>query len=246
MNQLDVIREWSKQRGQALVEAALMFPIFLIIIAGVVEVSQLVVTQNRVTDATRSATRFAANGGQDEGMLNMVFNAVTGTLTVNNHVWDIWSVRATINDNGDAFSDWEFTHIFGYSNTIASADVSEAFVQGQVLSELQKEIDGRSTAEMAGGLKIVGTYVVHDVETLLGLEATPALPGFNSLKELIVMRVAGIEINQNSGCSAFPIAVSADIRSVTPPGEGAWPYPDANEFKYPDPPPAYETFFNHT
>ncbi len=53
-----------------------------------------------------------------------------------------------------------------------------------------------------------------------------------------------------AGCSAFPIAISKFVRSVSPPGSGANPYPDANDFDYPDgkdapEPPEYIDFPNH-
>ncbi len=53
-----------------------------------------------------------------------------------------------------------------------------------------------------------------------------------------------------AGCSAFPITIGELIRSVTPPGTGANPFPDANDFGYPDgqdapEPPEYTDFPNH-
>jgi hypothetical protein len=48
-----------------------------------------------------------------------------------------------------------------------------------------------------------------------------------------------------AGCSAFPITVNDQVRSVTPPGTGSNPYPDAAAFDYPAAPPIYHQFFNH-
>lgn len=233
-------------RGQALVEAALFFPIMLVILAGVVEVSQLTITQNRVTEAARASARFGAYGGQDLGMVNTVFNAVTQTLGTDELVWDMWTIRATIDDSGTAYQNWEFSHTYGFSNTVRASEVSEAQLKQEVLAELQTDQNGISSFGIAGGLDIVGVYLIHDVESILGLEAVPALQGFNSLAELSVMRITGQEIEQTEGCSAFPIAVHEGVRSVTPPGEGASPYPDSGDFDYPDSPPAYSDFYNHT
>ncbi|MCA9978830.1 MAG: hypothetical protein KC413_23885, partial [Anaerolineales bacterium] len=48
------------------------------------------------------------------------------------------------------------------------------------------------------------------------------------------------------GCSAFPIGVnSVMVRSVTPPGTGSNPYPDALDFDYPVNPPLYAQFIDH-
>ena len=49
-----------------------------------------------------------------------------------------------------------------------------------------------------------------------------------------------------AGCAAFPMAIHEGNRSVTPPGTGVNPYPNANEFDYPASPPTYESFVNHT
>ena len=99
------------QRGQSLVEVALFFPIFIILLAGLVEVSQLLITQNRVSSAARAGTRFASDGGEDSGIVTVVLNNITQTLQTDQGVWDIWSVRATMNPDGNGIEDedWEFT-----------------------------------------------------------------------------------------------------------------------------------------
>ncbi|MCB9422813.1 MAG: hypothetical protein H6667_23640 [Ardenticatenaceae bacterium] len=52
--------------------------------------------------------------------------------------------------------------------------------------------------------------------------------------------------NPTAGCSAFPIGVnSVNVRSVSPPGTGSNPYPDAADFDYPATPPQYEQFIDH-
>jgi len=239
------------EKGQSLVEVALFFPIFLVILAGVVEVSHLVITQNRVTNAARSSTRFAANGGEDAGMVNVTLNTVTQTLEVSDDVWDIWSIRGTLNDGGTGFDDWTFTHIYGITNTSQAPNVNETALQQQVIDELQVDHLGQTSADIAGGLRIVGTYAIHDVESILGLDTIPDLVGFNSIRALSVMRVTGLNLEQTNGCDGFPIAVHEGIRSVTPPGQGSNPFPNAGDFTYPTTnppppyPPTYQSFTNH-
>lgn len=53
-----------------------------------------------------------------------------------------------------------------------------------------------------------------------------------------------IDVDTTQGCTAFPIAVSNAIRSVTVPGS-ANPYPDAAAFDYPAAPPTYNGFPDH-
>lgn len=245
MNRIRNYQSSLEERGQALVEAALFFPIFLIIIAGVVEVSQLVVTQNRVTNASRAAARFAANGGEDAGMVTVVLNSVTQTLSLDESVWDLYSVRGQVNESGDGMSEWTFVHIYGISNTTRAPNVNEAAIRSKVLRELQIDQNGNWSPDIAADLRFVAAYVIHDVDTILGLEAMPGLTGMNSVDELTVMRIFTQETEQSAGCSGFPIAVHEGVRSVTPPGTGSNPYPNAGEFTYPNNPPAYNRFVNH-
>ncbi|WP_420642330.1 TadE/TadG family type IV pilus assembly protein [Candidatus Leptofilum sp.] len=238
------------QRGQSLVEVALFFPIFIILLAGLVEVSQLLVTQNRISSAARASTRFSSNGGQDEGMVSVVLSNITQTLETDPNVWDIWSIRATVNDAGTGFDgdggEWSFTQIYGISNTVRAPSVNEGNIRNRVLNELQRdEFDIQATdsdgVSIAAGLQIVGTYAIHDVDSILGLDAMSQLAGFSSLEALSIMRITADSQDVTKGCTGFPIAVHEEIRSVTAPGTGSNPFPD--DFTYPTTnPPQYQSF----
>ncbi len=250
MNKDHTTSQRDSQRGQSLVEVALFFPIFIILLAGLVEVSQLLVTQNRVSSAARASTRFAANGGQDEGMIDVALNNVTQTLQTEEGVWDLWSIRARVNDDASGFEDWEFTHIYGISNTVQFASVNETDVQTRVLEELRRdEFNNNATdsngVSVAAGLQIVGTYAIHDVDSILGLDAMSQLAGFSSLEALSIMRITATGQEVTNGCAAFPIAVHEGSRSVSAPGTGSNPYPNAGDFDYPNNPPSYESFTSH-
>ena len=248
MNQPQTSKKQS-QRGQSLVEVALFFPIFILLLAGLVEVSQLLVTQNRVSSAARAATRFASNGGLDTGMVTTALNTVTQTLEMDDTVWDIWSIRATVDDSGAGFDSnnggaWTFTHIYGISNTVRAASVSEADIRTRVINELQTDEFNNQAAGIALGLQIVGTYAIHDVDSILGLDAMSQLAGFSSINALSIMRITANTQDVTAGCSAFPIAVEEGVRSVTNPLlGGSNPYP--SNFSYPSNPPTYNSFVNH-
>lgn len=230
------------EKGQSLVEVALFFPIFVILLAGLVEVSQLLITQNRVSSAARASTRFASDGGEDAGMITIIHNNVTQTLQTGDDVWDIWSIRATLNAQGNDFASWSFTQIYGISNTVRAPSVDEQAIRDRVLDEIQRdEFDNQSSA-IAADLQIVGTYAIHDVDSILGLDAMAQLAGFSSLDALSVMRITATGQQVTNGCAAFPIAVHEGARSVTAPGTGSNPYPNSGEFDYPSNPPVYESF----
>jgi len=103
---------------------------------------------------------------------------------------------------------------------------------------------GSISDEIAGDLQIVGVYTIHDVDSILGIGHIPALADVNSVTELSIMRVNGQQFEQSNSCSAFPISLHQGIRSVTPPGEGAVPYPDASDFQFPTNPPSYEDYYS--
>jgi hypothetical protein len=54
-----------------------------------------------------------------------------------------------------------------------------------------------------------------------------------------------LENKPTLNCTASPIALGDSARSVTAPGTGSNPYPDAADFEYPASPPAYSSFANH-
>jgi len=216
-------------KGQSLVEVALFLPILLIILAGIIEVSQLVITKNRVVEASRSAARFGSNGGENSALATVALTTITQTLVTNEEQWDIWAVRGTVNRDGTGFvpNTWEFEHEYGLGSTQVFSDVVEADIQAKVLEQLQTNVDGNTNRTAAGDLRFVGAYVVHDVDSILGLDAMPGLTGLHSIEELSVMRVVGVSRVVTNGCDAFPIAVYEGTRSVTPVGVAPEPYPES-------------------
>lgn len=229
-----------RQWGQSLVELALFFPIFLIIVAGLVEVSNIVVTQNRVNNAARVGSRFGANGGENVGMSMAALNAVTQTLQLEQDLWDIWAIRGTVNPAGTGFvaGSWEFDHVYGLGQTRAFDNVAEATIQQEVLERLQTDQAGNSSQpSIAGGLQFVGVYAIHDINSILGLDALPNLVGLNSVRALSVMRAESGAIETSVGCDAFPIVIHEGVRSVLPPGQAGgdnrWP----TTISYPTNPP---------
>ena len=200
-------REW----GQSLVETALLLPILLIIIAGLVEISNLIVAQNKTSTAARIGARFGANGGEPEGIRIAALNSVTQTLELNEEMWDMWVFEGTLNSLGTAFTSgtWNWEHVYGLGQTEGYSDVNEIAVQQEILTDLRSEGD-----QNAIGVKIVGVMIRHDVETILGLENY--IQGLNSVRGFAVMEVAPVmELNQLEGCDAFPLIIEYGQRSIT-------------------------------
>jgi hypothetical protein len=240
-----------QERGQSLVELALFFPILLLLVAGLIEVSNLLITKNRIETAARAAARFAAAGGKD--VHTVALNSVTDTLDLSSGVWDIWTIKAQVNEAGDDFNSWDVVHTYGLSNTTVFTDVAAtltATLPSQVLYELQTNELGihvepdaaDENTQIAADLEVVGVLIVHDINSILGLNAFPALAGITSVQALSVMRTKTLTaVDQTDGCqTAFPIAVDRGTRSLR-----ESEYPTAAEFTYPPSPPPYLNFFNN-
>lgn len=243
MKRTHIVPHKPAQRGQSLVEVALFFPIFIIMLAGVVEISNIIITQNRVSSATRAGARFGADGGENEGIKNVVLNTVTQTLELDQEFWDVWVVRGTVNSDGNAIESWEFSHVYGISNTQQFDTVDEAAIQQEVLEQLQRNEWGDQQAGIAADLEFVGTFAMHDIDSILGLNALPQFASITSVKELTVMRVLGFGLNATDGCDGFPIVVEEGQRSVTQALYESIVVGSPNF--YPQPAPAYITFYNH-
>lgn len=209
-----------RERGQSLVEFSLFLAlVFIPMLAGLVEVSQYMVTQNRISTAARAAARFGANGGQDEGMVIVAQSTVSQTVRMNlsPDVWDIWSIRGRIDNTGTDFDIFTFEHIFGSRLTARFGDVVTDTVKAEVLANLKAE--NRDVR----GLRIVGTLILYDTESIVGINNFWDKP--YSIRSLNVLRLTGLNLEQTNGCAAFPIAIRSDATSALAIPGGGYLYP---------------------
>ncbi len=238
--------------GQSLVEIALILPVLLIILAGTVEVSNILITKNRVETAARAAARHASNGGDDSQIVAL--NSVTQTLDLSEGLWDIWTIHAAINPSGTGFESdgWLVEHIYGLGQTTRYTDVNELLsedcltncISTRVLKELQTDAQANRNTSIAQDLEVVGVFVIHDIDSILGLNALPAYQGLSSVEGFGVMRSANETIvDTTQGCTvAFPFGVSNGIRSV----DQAFYNSLIPQMAYPATPPNYYSFSYHT
>lgn len=237
--------------GQSLVELALILPILLIVLAGTVEVSNLLITKNRIETAARAAARHASNGGDDPQIV--VLNSVTQTLDLSEGLWDIWTIEAHTNANGTGFAngDWIVDHVYGIGNTENFTEVTsrldtnclENCLSTRIISELQRDAQSNQNNGLAADIDFIGVLVVHDIESILGLNAMPAFQGFTSVEGLGVMRTAALSIvDTTEGCTVlFPLGVSRGIRSI----DQAFYDNIKTAMTYPTTPPSYYSFSYH-
>lgn len=236
---------WRGERGQSLVEVAVFLPVALIIIAGLVELSLYLVTQNKVNTAAREAARFGANGGENAGMVSVSLSTVTQTLQLEIDRWDLWTVRGKVRarclngaggtvtlDFGDNNQDFVVEHSYGISETVAFPETSTYVNSGQFREDVLQELSlgGVGTCAVPSnpapdinGLQFVGMFAAHDVDSILGLDVF--LESVFTVRALHVFRVTSVvSNNQTDGCDAFPLALHDELRSVAPNGNPSLDY----------------------
>ena len=195
-------------RGQSLVETALFLPIMIIMLLGIVEVSTLLINQNRVTTAGRIAAGYgAANYRGDNwnelapAMGIVALNTVTETLDLSPDLWDIWAVHAVIN-NG-AFEQFQAVHIYGNQQIVSVSDWNTT-VEARVRQELIQAGDD---------VELVAAIPYHDSATFLNLPIWQ-WAGFKTISGLTAMRAD--KPAPIAGCAVLPIAVRLNQSSAYP------------------------------
>lgn len=102
------------QKGQALVEFALVLPIFLLVLIGIFDVSRMVYTKHAIDKAVREGARQAAveiNGAQAVTVATNTCNAWLATYAVTGtncqaqlvNVGGVQAIQVNVNDNFQPF-----------------------------------------------------------------------------------------------------------------------------------------------
>jgi len=233
------------QEGQSLVETALIMPILLLLMVGMVEVGHIVLVQNRVSTAARSGARFGANGGEDLGILNVTLNTITQTLTLDEDEWDIWIVRGSVDEFYNIPpEDFSFTHTYGSQMTKLFTETNTITFTNELRLRIQEQLrldeDGGSGAD-SRGLNFVGVYALFNLNSILGLDVVETIAGYETAQALSVMRrsALGTSADQSAGCrGVYPIAIEEGVRTID-----KEQYEDImDEFTYPTLPPDWNSF----
>jgi hypothetical protein len=211
--------------GQSLVEVAIFLPILIFILAGLVEVSNLLVTQNKVTTSSRIAAGFgASNFNPDnwditaQAMGDVNINTITETLELDQDLWDIWAVRIETNAAGDGFRIFTSTHVYGANQVVTNAEwnARQADLQNEVLESLQSECPTPNLLgvyECAANMEAVASVPSYNLDTILGLPVWQ-WAGLKETQGLTVMRVG--QKPPFRGCPILPITIRLQQWSVYP------------------------------
>jgi hypothetical protein len=228
---------FSEARGQSLVETALFLPILIFMLAGIVEVSNLLITQNRVTTSSRMAAGFGAanfdhsnwandTSGTAYNMGIVALNTITESMPLNADQWDIYSAHGLTTQDGSAFEIFESAWVYGNHNVVTDAEWTaiEGDIEADILESLQSECPD-DPASCAGNIEFVVSVPFHELDTILGLPIWQ-WTGFQRVRGVTVMRVRPVV--KALGCPILPIAVRFEQYSVYPtnwtPGQRLWEF----------------------
>lgn len=192
------------ERGQSLVESVFFLPILFLIMVGLIETSNIIVSYMRLSGAVQEGARFGATGGTDEGIASVIFESTTLQNTVTPDNTDGYVIHAEVDDEGQVDS-WHENHIYGNGPAESGLTAEEI---GERLSSSQGGRGGRQ------GVLVI--YVRHKPDSLLGFPAVSTVSQQVTLRVSSVMPVSGSDLARTGGrwregCAAYPLALHASL-----------------------------------
>ncbi len=206
------------KRGQSLAEFALVLPVLLLILAGVLEVSNLLTAYNRIQLAAREGARFGAAGGTDSGVADIVKQTLAQDMTIDSAQMSVLVVRPVVEATSTTNWNWSgHTVALPWGTAVAcvyGTDCTERVDPATVLTDLKGE-GTNSQWQAINGSRMVVVAVYYRVTTLLNLpffripgEASGRVP--LSAYSVIEQEIEIQTISQlSAGCSAYPIAIES-------------------------------------
>jgi Flp pilus assembly protein TadG len=215
-----------RERGQGLVEMALVLPFLLILVIGLVEVSVVLNRQLIVVNAAREGARFAAFGAAPGDIYAQTLLATSGMVDFSEENAVIAVIYASTDDEGQ---------IEQWAATVwpEGADIPHV-TQAALLEQLSKEGDLSS-------VRLVIVDVRYQHTSLLGLPFVGALSEKIPIGSWTAMLLQSSEPASEAVCCAYPIALDVgsvqgletgdqiEVRIGDGPGMFGWLYWDPND-----------------
>jgi len=192
-------------KGQSLVEFALIAPVLLVLIAGVVEIGAVLNTKLTVVNSAREGARFGVVGASDEDISSSTQMATSNLFNYQDENADIYVFHAKTGDDAridsncpadreDAESYWCVNH------TIGDGPDSPDFVTRE---QVEAQLNGADTDAL-------GVAVVYDHKALLGLPVMANLVDEIPANAFTLMRVESGNA-PSVGCPVYPMAIHKDL-----------------------------------
>lgn len=215
-----------KDRGQGLVEMALILPFLLILIIGIVEGGIALHHQLIVVNAAREGARFGSFGASPDAVCAQTLLATSGMIEFSEENAVIAVIRAKTSGTGDSFKSWR-------QNVYPEGAEVPHVARDDVLARLRVEGD-------ASDLELIIVAVGYDHQSLLGLPLVGALADRIPISSWTAMRITAL--GKAPGCCALPITLPiwdveglekgdelADVRVGDKPGQFGWLFWDPDE-----------------
>lgn len=123
---------WFKDnKGQALVEFALVLPLFLLLVLGIIEFARIFHTHLVVTSAAREAVRKAAVTGNETDIKNAILNSINSIATSaeEKHYTHIMNESKSPESSSKI---WYYVHYPENSGVRKEGDPVEVYIKGRV------------------------------------------------------------------------------------------------------------------
>jgi hypothetical protein len=196
------------ERGQSLVEAAFFLPILFLIMVGLIETSNAIMSYMRLSSAVQEGAQFGAACGTDDGIAEVIFDSTPLRDAVTPDNTDGYVVHAEVDDDGQV-DGWRESHIYG--NGPAES--------GLTPEEIEERLS-RSQAQGVGGSGgrqgVLVIHVRHKPGSLLGFPGVSTVSQRVTLQASSVMPVSGSDSARKGsqwpqGCAAYPLALHASL-----------------------------------
>jgi len=226
-------RTSAKEKGQSLVELALIFPIVLLIVAGLVEIGAVMNAKLTVVNSAREAARYGVFETSDEDITASAQMAAAPRFGYRTENSDIYVIHAKTDVDGsisdtcpqnrdEAASYWCVNH------TLGNGPAAPSFV---TRADLEERLGG------IGDMEFVAVAVDYDHESIVGLPILKNLAEGTAINSFSVMRLEEGQV-ESGGCVLWPMGMSTtaanwpnghpkgtDLESVldvTDPGNFGW------------------------
>jgi hypothetical protein len=212
-------REETGRRGQSLVEFALVLPVLLLIVAGTLEVANVLTMQNRVQQAAREGARFGAAGGTEAGIATVVGQAAEESLAIDPDRMTIWVIRPVINTDTNPWS-WEddpSRTTWGNATVerVFGNDLNEPLRPIDVLEDMKAAAESAADANAIDETRFVVVVVRYRAKAVLNMPFFQIPDEEGGLIPLWTYSIMQQEVEQETiaqlsgGCSAYPIAIDS-------------------------------------
>ncbi len=209
------------RRGQSLVEFVLVLPILLMIIAAVLEVGNVLTLYNRVQLAAREGARFAAAGGTDASVMEVVRQASEESLTYDPAQMSIWVIRPVILTDGASYWSWKDGSATDWGVPVVCVfgdDCTMPIQPSDVLNSFKSFVGGdQSQRRSLDGQRLSIVVVYYKADTILNLPFF-RVPGESQGRvplwayTVLIQEIEQTTINLKAGgCSAYPIGIYEDV-----------------------------------